>query len=99
MRPIIALGELVVNFLRLGPFGLKALLFDVVVNPIELTDKSIKPLLLFSKGGLAGKDVRLTLGLIFFLLVGGLLPCHCRFVAALPRNRLFPALRQRRSWP
>jgi hypothetical protein len=26
-------------------------------------------------------------------------PCHCRFVVALPRNRLFPALRRRRSWP
>lgn len=72
MRPASALNKLVINFLCSGPFDLKAFLLDVVVNSIELTDKSIKLLLLFSKGGLTGKDVRLTLGLIFFLLVGGL---------------------------
>ena len=52
--------------------GLKALLLDVVVNSIELTDKSTKLLLLLPKGGLAGKDMRLVLALIFFLLVGDL---------------------------
>lgn len=72
MRPASALNKLVINFLYSGPFDLKAFLLDVVVNSIELTDKSIKLLLLLPKGGLAGKDMRLVLALIFFLLVGDL---------------------------
>jgi hypothetical protein len=72
LRPASALNKLVINFLCSGPFDLKAFLLDVVVNSIELTDKSIKLLLLLPKGGLAGKDMRLVLALIFFLLVGDL---------------------------
>lgn len=51
---ISALGELVLNFFRLWSFGFKALLLDVAINPIELTNKSIKLLLLLPEGGLAG---------------------------------------------
>jgi hypothetical protein len=57
----------------LGPFGLKALLLVVVVNPIEFVDESVELLLLFPEGGLMGEDVSLALVLIFFLLVGRLI--------------------------
>lgn len=73
LRPVIALGKMVVNLLRPRSFGLEAFLLNVVVNTIELTDKSVKLFLLLSEGGLVGKNVHLTLALIFFLLDGGLI--------------------------
>jgi hypothetical protein len=64
---------MVVNLLHPRSFGLEVFLLNVAINTIELTDKSIKVFLLLSEGGLAGKNVRLTLAMIFFLLDGGLI--------------------------
>ena len=73
MRPVTALRKLVVNLLRLGPFGLKSFRLNVAINSIELTDKSVNLFLLLPEGGLIGEDARLGLALIFLLLDGGLI--------------------------
>jgi hypothetical protein len=73
LRPVTTLGKLVVNLLRLGPFGLKSFRLDVAINSIELIDKSVNLFLLLPEGGLIGEDARLGLALIFLLLDGGLI--------------------------
>lgn len=98
MRPVAALGELVMDLPCPRLFGLKALPLDVAVNLVEFTDECVE-LLLLPEGGYTGEDVSLVLALILFFLVRGLLvPHHCRSVVVSPRNRPFPPPRRRRSW-
>lgn len=54
------------NLTRSGPFGFKASLLNVVVNPVEPHDECVELLLLLSEGSLAGEDAHLTLALVFF---------------------------------
>lgn len=55
MCPIAALGELVVDLPFPRSFSFKALLFDVIINPVEFTDESVELLLLLSEGGLKAR--------------------------------------------
>jgi hypothetical protein len=73
LRPIIALGELVIDLPCPSLLGLKALPLDVVVNPIELIDKGVKLVQMLTEGGLTGEEARLALALVLFFLVRGLL--------------------------
>jgi hypothetical protein len=57
---------LTANLTRSGPFGFKASLLNVVVNPVEPLDECVELLLLLSEGSLAGEDAHLTLALVFF---------------------------------
>lgn len=99
MRPIAALGELVMDLPFPKLFGLKELPLDVAVNPVEFTDECIELLLLLPEGGCAGEDASLVLAPVLFFLVRGLLvPRHCRSVAVSPQNRPFPPPHRRRSW-
>lgn len=70
---VAALNEQVIDLPCPRFLGLKAFLLDVIVNPIELTDEGIKLLLLLPEGGLSGEDARLTLALVLFFVVRGLL--------------------------
>jgi hypothetical protein len=56
LRPIVTLGELVIDLPRPSLLGLKALSLDVAVNPIELIDKGVELLQMLTEGGLTGED-------------------------------------------
>ena len=89
--PSLLFVELVVYLPCPRYFGLEAFLFDVIVNLDEFTDESVELLLLLLEASLMGKDARLTLALVFFLLVGGFLVAHrSRSMTASPQNKPFP---------
>jgi hypothetical protein len=73
LRPIAALGKLVLNLFCPGLFGHKAFLLYVTVNSIELMNERVELLLLLLEGVLASKDARLSLALILLSLDGGLI--------------------------
>jgi hypothetical protein len=69
LRPITALGELVVYLPRPRFLGFETPSLNVAVNPIELADEGVELFQLLPEGGLAGEDARLAL--IFFFMVRG----------------------------
>lgn len=91
LRLIAALDNLVIYLPSLRPFDLKALPFDVVIDLVKLTDKGIELLLLLPEGDLAGEDVCVTLVLIIFPLVRGLLvPLPLSFHGSVSMKHALP---------
>jgi hypothetical protein len=63
----------------------------VIVNPIQLLDRGVELLLLFLEGGLADEDARLTLALVLFFLVRGLLVSPTIIVSWRCRHKIDPS--------